>query len=93
MPFKKKIFAILGLCFPKFKLPPHVTRDGSKYKLDEYFKSDPYLYKEGMWTSTAWTMITMMLNFSKQFKYLETPYLIVQSGMDKLIDPFQAIDL
>ncbi len=93
MPFRKKIFAIVSLILPNFRLPAYATRNGSKYKLNEYLKSDPYLYKEGMWTSTAWTMLTTMLNFSKQFKHLQTPYLIVQSGMDKLIDPFLAIDL
>jgi len=70
-----------------------MTRNGSKYRLDEYLKTDPYIYKEGMWTATAWTMLATMLNFAKQFKNLETPYLLVQSGMDKLVDPFLSVDL
>jgi alpha-beta hydrolase superfamily lysophospholipase len=74
-------------------MPTSPTRFGCKYKLDQYLQSDPLIYKDGMWTSTAWTMIACMLNFAKQFKNLETPYLLVQSGTDKLVDPFLSVDL
>lgn len=90
---KKKLAAVLAVTFPNFRLPKYMTRNGSKYRLDEYLKTDPYIYKEGMWTATAWTMLATMLNFAKQFKNLETPYLLVQSGMDKLVDPFLSVDL
>jgi esterase/lipase len=82
-----------GLFLPKFRLPQSKTRNGSKLRLDEYCKKDPHLYREGMWTSTLFSMLTMMYNFRKHFKNLKNPYLIVQSGNDKLIDPFLAIDL
>ena len=70
MPFKKKLVAILSVTFPNFKMPKFTTRNGCKYKLDEYVKSDPYIYKDGMWTATAWTMLATMLTFAKQFKQL-----------------------
>ena len=63
MPFKKKIAAILAITFPNFRLPKLSTRNGCKHKLDDYCKTDSYIYKEGMWTATAWTMIATMLNF------------------------------
>lgn len=93
MPFKKKLAAILASAFPNLKIPKSNVRNGCKYRLDEYLKSDPYIYKEGMWAVTAWTMVATMLNFAKQFRQLEKPYLLVQSGTDKLCDPFLAIDL
>lgn len=93
MPFRKKIAAILAMAFPSFRLLKYTTRNGCKFRLDNYLKTDPYIYKDGMWTATAWTMISTMLNFEKQFKFLQTPYLLIQSGTDKLCDPFLAIDL
>jgi hypothetical protein len=70
MPFRKKLAAILAVTFPNFRLPKTMTRNGCKYRLEEYFKTDPYIYKEGMWTATAWTMLATMLTFAKQFKNL-----------------------
>lgn len=46
-----------------------------------------------MWTSTTYSVLTTMYLLSTQFKNLKVPYLIVQSGQDKLLDPFLAIDL
>lgn len=45
MSFRKKIAAILAITFPNFRLPKFSTRNGCKYKLDDYFKTDPYIYK------------------------------------------------
>lgn len=45
MPLKKKLGAFMAVAFPNFRLPQAKTRNGTKYKLDEYFKSDPYIYK------------------------------------------------
>jgi hypothetical protein len=56
--------------FRSFKLPGHTSRFGCKYKLDDYVKTDPHIYKEGMWTATAFTMLGAMLNFGKQFRNL-----------------------
>ena len=81
------------MVFPKFRLMKARTRNGSNLKLDNYISTDPYLYTEGMWTTTLRTMITSMSIFKKQYKHLKNPYLIIQSGTDKLIDPFLAIDL
>ena len=63
MPFRKRLAAILAITFPNFRLRKLSVRNGSKYKLENYLKTDPYIYKEGMWTATAWTMIATMLNF------------------------------
>ena len=70
MPIFKKIGWFLSIFFPNFRLGKTKTGSGTKLKLDDYLKTDPYIYREGMWTSTLFVMLTSMFTFTKQFKNL-----------------------
>lgn len=70
MPVLKKIGWFLSIFFPSFRLKKTKAGGGTKLKLDDYLKTDPYIYREGMWTSTLFVMLTTMFTFTKQFKNL-----------------------
>ena len=93
VPIIKKFVLFLALTFPKFRWFKSSGRNATKLKLDNYLKTDKFIYRDGIWTNTLQTMMTSLYLLRSHFSKLRTPYLIVQSGTDKLIDPFMAIDL
>lgn len=92
-PMLKKMTILLSMAFPKVQLLKSKGRNASKYKLDEISKNDPYLYHGRLWVKTVQQILFAMGKTKKMYKQLTTPYLLVQSGCDKLVDPFACLDL
>jgi alpha-beta hydrolase superfamily lysophospholipase len=52
-PLLKKFTVLLSLFLPYQRLLKSSARNGSKYKLDDYSKKDPYLYHGRLWAKTV----------------------------------------
>lgn len=52
-PLLKKLTVLLSLFLPYQKLLKSSARNGSKYKLDDYSKKDPYIYHGRLWAKTV----------------------------------------
>lgn len=92
-PFMKKMTLLLSYLLPKQQLLKSNGRNGSKYLLDEYNKKDPYIYHGRLWVKTVQEIIFAMAKIKREYSNLRVPYLLIQSGSDKLVDPFACLDL
>lgn len=92
-PLLKKLTILLSFFLPYQRLLKSSARNGSKYKLDDYSKKDPYIYHGRLWAKTIQEILFGMGRTKKLYKQLTSPYLLVQSGSDKLVDPFACLDL
>lgn len=92
-PFLKKLTLMLSAVAPYQQLLKSSARNGSKYKLDDYSKKDPYIYHGRVWAKTVQQILFIMGKTKKLYKELSSPYLLIQSGSDKLVDPFACLDL
>ena len=92
-PLLKKLTLLLSLFLPYQQLLRQTGRNGSRYRLDNYSKNDPYLYHGRLYPKTVRVLLSMMAQTRKQYKNLRAPYLLIQSGSDKLVDPFACLDL
>jgi hypothetical protein len=52
-PFLKKLTLMLSAVAPYQQLLKSSARNGSKYKLDDYSKKDPYIYHGRVWAKTV----------------------------------------
>lgn len=92
-PLLKKLTVLLSFIAPNLKLLKSNGRNGSKYKLDDYSKKDPYIYHGRLWVKTVQEILFGIAKTTRLFKQLNSPYLLIQSGSDKLVDPFACLDL
>jgi alpha-beta hydrolase superfamily lysophospholipase len=92
-PIMKKLIFLLSNLFPYQQLLKQTGRNGSKYHLDHYSRTDPYLYHGRLYAKTVQEMLLAMAHTRKQYSKFSTPYLVIQSGKDKLVDPFACLDL
>jgi hypothetical protein len=52
-PLLKKLTVLLSFVMPNQQLLKANGRNGSKYRLDDYSKKDPYLYQGRLWAKTV----------------------------------------
>jgi len=92
-PILKKMTLLLSLIIPSARLLKSNGRNGSKYLLDDYSKKDPYIYHGRLWAKTVQQIMYGMNKTRRLYKNFTAPYLCIQSGSDKLVDPFACLDL
>ena len=51
------------------------------------------MYSGKVWTSTTSTLLSNMHATTKRYSEFKTPYLCIQGGTDKVLNPFAVIDL
>ena len=61
--------------------------------LEDYKKVDKLLYTGPVWTSTTWALLSNMKSCSQKYSSLDVPYLCIQGGSDKVLNPFAVFDL
>ena len=61
--------------------------------ITEHIKVDPYAYKERIRTSTASFLLKIMDQSPDTFQHYRAPFMIVQGGLDKLVNPEVAFEL
>lgn len=92
-PLLKKMTFLLSLVMPYQKLLKQTGRNGSKYYLDHYSRTDPFLYHGRLYPKTVKEILLAMGQTKRLYSKFKAPYLLVQSGSDKLVDPFACLDL
>ena len=90
MPYAKKLVMIFGLFLPPFQIP----RFGVKHskQLNLYREKDDLLYKGKFWLSTTYESLIFMRENRKLWDKFTSPYLLIQAGQDKVLNPFQCLD-
>ena len=66
---------------------------GTKYYQGEKIMADPHVYNDGAVPGSIRIILNSMDEISQQFADLSSPYLLFQSGVDKMVDPFAPLDL
>lgn len=84
---------MLSMFLPYQQLLRQTGRNGSRYRLDTYSNNDPYLYHGRLYPRSVSEILMMMAKTRKEFRNFGAPYLVIQSGCDKLVDPFACLDL
>ena len=84
------ILSTFGMTFKTFKSP---GRNSFPYIMDEFKEKDKLMYSGRLWTTTIAEVLFLMRVARKKYHEFKTPYLIIQGGTDKVLNPFQAIDL
>lgn len=92
-PNLKKLMIVLGLLAPKLRTVKPIRSYSTKCSLESYKKKDEYLYSGRVWPSTTWALLSSMYQSSKRYPEMKTPYLCIQGGTDKILNPFAAFNL
>lgn len=92
-PVLKKLTTFLSFFMPQARLLKSDGRNGCKYLMDDYVKKDPLIYTGRVWVKTVQQILWGMQSTSRKYNQLSAPYLLVQAGSDKLVDPFACLDL
>lgn len=83
----------MGFLFPKLKILSQTYTSGTKYKLDHLITGDECNYTDKVVPGSIRVVLNAMGVVENEYSKLETPYLLFQSGVDKLVDPFAPLDL
>jgi acylglycerol lipase len=62
-------------------------------RITEDVKHDPCAFKERTHLSTAHMIVDTMDKSPDTFKYYKSPFLVIQGGLDKLVNPSVAFEL
>ena len=54
---------------------------------------DPYIYKDKVYVATCAAMINLINECEKHMSTLNTPFIVAQGKIDKVVDPNGAFDL
>ncbi len=54
--------------------------------------NDPYIYKGKVIPGTIKVVLDLMEEIEQEWQKFAAPFILIQSGIDKAVDPFQGID-
>ena len=91
-PCMKKMGQLMGWLFPRWKFMEQGSGTGNRHSCFNG-KTDPLNYQGKIILGSVKAILDSMEENEKLLDKLETPYLMVVGGGDKIIDPFVAIDL
>lgn len=90
--YMKKVGKVIGYFLPKIKLTKQGD-DDTKYDVSDLVLANPYNYNGRNIPGTIRVVLNAMEEIEQCYHLFDTPYILFQSGVDKLVDPFAAIDL
>lgn len=85
----KKFGKALGYLLPKIKLTRQGTDDCKYTRTVE----NPLNYNGRNIPGTVRVVLNAMEEIQTQYNLFDTPYILFQAGVDKLVDPFAPLDL
>lgn len=91
-PFMKKVGRFIGTWFPKIKLVDQKFTEGCKYDQTKLMMEDPYVYKGKVIPGSIRALLEGMEEIETEWAKFTLPFLLIQSGTDKMVDPFLGID-
>lgn len=74
-------------------LPPMADKSNRNPNVTEYRKKDPYCFNDRAYLSTMNIIVSVMSQSQTTFKDFSCPFMIVQGGLDKLVNPEVAFKL
>jgi hypothetical protein len=93
MPIMKKLGKAIGYLFPTMQLVTPKFTDGNRYKMEQHIIADERNYTGKIIPGTIRTVLNAMEEVSTEYAKMKTPYILFQSGSDKLVDLFAPLDL
>lgn len=93
MPFMKQVAKAIGYLLPTVKLLEPKFVDGNKYDMSEHIKGEPRNYLGRLIPGSVRNILNAIEEIESQYASLTTPYLLIQSGVDKMVDLFAPLDL
>ena len=88
----KKVGKFIGTYFPKLKLVNQTFNNQSKFDQTERINADPNIYKDKVIPGSVKVVLETMEEIEKEWSKFGLPYILIQSGVDKMVDPFAGID-
>ena len=88
----KKLVKLVGSCLPKLKVVEQTYYSTTKYDQTDKIMQDPYLYKDKIVPGTMKVVLDLMEEIEDEWDMFTSPFILIQSGMDKVVDPFLGID-
>lgn len=84
-----------GMLFPKFQTMKPIRSHSTKHSLQKYKTIDNLMYSGKVWTSTTYALLSHMRKISKSqhFQKFALPFLCIQGGSDKILNPFAVFEL
>ncbi|CAD8069120.1 unnamed protein product [Paramecium sonneborni] len=78
----------LGYLIPKYKLvKPKRGQTTKNPQITEDLMKDPYTYQQELLPKTISTVTVSMKESESMYRQLNTPWIVIQGGIDKLVDP------
>lgn len=91
-PYMKKLGKVFGALFPKGTIFPQSFNSQSRIDQTDRIMADPYIYKDKVVPGSVKVILETMAEIENQFSKFTNPFILIQSGVDKMVDPFLAID-
>lgn len=88
----KKIGKLLGACAPRLKIVDQTFGSATKYDQTERILQDPYGYTGKVVPGSIKVILDLMEEIEGEWDKFNSPFILIQSGVDKLVDPFLGID-
>ncbi|CAD8109352.1 unnamed protein product [Paramecium primaurelia] len=84
----------VGYIIPKYKLiKPKRGQTTKNPQVTEDLMKDPYTYSDELLPKTISTITVSMKECESMYGQLQTPWIVIQGGLDKLVDPDLAFTL
>lgn len=93
IPVLKQLGRMMGFLCPTFKIVPQDYVGFTKYENFQHMKNDKGRYLGAHPPGTAYSLLKEMDVCETLFSKMETPYLLIQGGIDSSVDLFAPIDL
>jgi hypothetical protein len=88
----KKIGKLVGYFFPKLKLTEQ-GEDDTKFRVKEIVEMNTLNYMGRNIPGTIRVVLNAIEEVENSYHMFSTPYIVFQSGIDKMVDPFAPLDL
>ena len=88
----KKLGWLVGACFPTLKMVNQTFEGSTKYDQTERILQDPYSYNGKVVPGSVKMVLDFMEEIEREWHKFSSPFILIQSGVDKLVDPFLGID-
>lgn len=85
---------MIGWLFPNYRIAKSLPSGlGTKYTLTQKFLKDPGIFTGAIIPATTRAILNTSDEIYSSFETVATPFLCLAAGVEKLIDPFAALDL
>jgi alpha-beta hydrolase superfamily lysophospholipase len=89
----KRLIGTFGKVLPPMKLTTSLRNRSTSYSLSEYKKNDKHMYSGRIWSTTVCSLLAEMGQSISTFEKFTLPYLCIQGGTDKIVNPFIVFQL